>query len=295
MDVGENWAYRPTRRGLHLDEVVVRKIGQTTRVQVAFIAEDHEGKVEWVERRCLESPWAQRENYLESLTVSMAVERAPRPSTHEREAADLVRIFVPHANLIHLYARGMSQIDEIGEVLDRSGLKIEDLTAWPCIEGDGTLTVTWATAQCILEALTAKCPDALLDYLDKREREAREEAVFGYHGPAIWDKKKWLDIPGEQLAASFAEHEEPVHALLRQWIGAEESTYRLDLRQAREELSRVGDIAQRAIRDLRQLRSNRTAAALESELLDPYRRARWPGIPPQSFEASGLASPGLSN
>jgi hypothetical protein len=53
------------------------------------------------------------------------------------------------------------------------------------------------------------------------------------------------------------------------WIGGGELWKGRDLEEARAELSRVGDIAMRAVFELKRLRSNRNADALLQELLDP--------------------------
>lgn len=280
MEVGEEWAYRPNNDRKSFDQVVVRAIGtkRPPRVRIEFGGDEYEGKTAWVSPARLECPWPEIEAYAEADRRWKELSAAYKVPDFEHQAAEIVFFTaLPDDAPLELLnrPRGITEITDMEYVTTELGISKTVLLADPVtIVTDTRTCVPWPTTVQIIQAALARNTLDMFGYLERVEREAERESVTGYDFD-LSEMPNPVHVPGDRMARYFEANTAPIHAIIRGWMGEEVSAERADLVALRAELARVGDIAQRAISQLKQLRSNRAAEGLLHELLSP--RSQWHG------------------
>lgn len=278
MEVGEHYAYRPGTSGT-FHEAVLLAIGvkRPPRVRIRLVGDEWEGEDRWVSPARLEVLWA---NIVEYRKADLALKRllaVPGPSKAEWEAATQVYLCSPEIDPaidLHSYgSRGIAVIRDADLLSEATGLTVSNLLSHPeTIRDESGISVPWPITELIVRALALRRPDRILKYVRERNREVQIESVVGREVPA-WVTGTAFRIDGERVLADYEERVKPELDQLLAWVGEETATPLRTLEEAQAELSRVGEIAQRAIFELKRLRSNRLADGLLAELLDPQPRA----------------------
>lgn len=280
MEIGEVWAFRKNSSVKTFHPVSVKALGskRPPRVKIQFVEDEFEGRQEWVSPARLEVLWGDLGPYAERDAQWKALEKAPTASKLEddaywcvlRDLPDPVAQFWPGQSI-----RGMLAIADVPALANLTGLDELALTANEAtIVEDGFTYVPAAVTMQVARAWAAENSFVILRRIEKEERELERDSVLGHEMGRGWPKDMQGHIPGEAIARSAEKHEKPVWTLVREWIG-EPAAARDELVEMRRELSRVGDIAQRAVGYLKSLRSATMARKLESELLHP--RSEWGG------------------
>lgn len=279
MQVGEEWAYR-ARSIDELEHVQVEKIGtaKPPRVLIRFLADDREGKQEWVPVPRLKTPWDGVEAYAAHERRWAAVTADSPYDTPEVNAADIVyeRMIDPAlAELRDTHRAGYLRIHDPDALAAWLGWPAEQLRNHPTsFEEDGDLIAPWSTAQAVAEAAAQKAPQRLLDHVIEEEIKAQEQAI---HGETLSSSRgrEWY-IPPDRAAAYDREHHRPVRDLLRQWCGAPAVEEREELEALRIEIRRVGAVAERAIKALQAAGQTDLADRLNADLGRPVEQLRSP-------------------
>jgi hypothetical protein len=149
-----------------------------------------------------------------------------------------------------------------------------DLRSHPTTFDDdgGDLIAPWSTARAVAERAAEISPTRILDYVDKEERGAAQEAIHG-HGFASSRGSKGFIEP-DQCIEYDKEHNRPVRNLLRTWCGTAAVTEREELNVLQQEIRRVGEVAEEAIKALRAAGSARDADRLDAKLDSPVEELR---------------------
>lgn len=279
MKVGEDWAYRA--RGVdELEPVQVEKLGNAkpARVLIRFLADDREGKLEWVPVPRLKTLWSEVEAYRGHQRRWAAVIADSPYETPEVDAANTVyeRVIDPAmAELEESHRAGYLRIHEPEALATWLGWPSDQLRNHStCFEEDGDLIAPWPIAQAVAQAAAQKAPQRLLDHVIEEEIKAQQQAI---HGETLRSPrgKDWY-IPPDRAAAYDREHHRPVRDLLRQWCGAPAVEEREELEALRIEILRVGAVAEQAIRALRAAGQAGLADRLNADLGRPAEQLRSP-------------------
>jgi len=275
MEIGERWAYRPQTKG-PFHEVRIIALGQKRppRIRVQFIDDAWEDEKRWVSPARLEVPWAGVDAFVE---YNAAIDRiASYYDASEAEQEAMERVFFTLIDLEHVAddvrrrPDGATRIYDLDALSSQTGLTATDFTDHPDVlrDRDGSLLVPWPLTLRIAKAVAQREPEPLMKWIRKQEELIKIESVTGHEAPA-WITGESFHVTGERLLEYYESTTRPQIECLMDWIGAGEPWKGRDLEEARAELSRVGDIALRAVFELKRLRSNRNADALLQELLDP--------------------------
>jgi hypothetical protein len=165
---------------------------------------------------------------------------------------------------------GATRIFDLAALSSQTGIPVSELTNHPDVlsDRDGSLLVPWPLTLRIAKAVAGREPEPLVKWIRKKENLIEIESVTGHEAPS-WITGESFHVTGERLLEYYESTTRPEIECLMDWIGAGEPWKGRDVGEARAELSRVGEIALRAILELKRLRSNRNADALLQELLDP--------------------------
>lgn len=250
---GTTWAYRARSKD-PLVEVLVVKHGtkRPARVLVRFIDPSFEGREDWVPPARLKAPWADVEAFrAEEARWDAVLSLSPDGDTTETDAAQRVfDLLVPEDvgelrwRDHYLAVRDMQQLASI------AGMPVEKLTSHGDVFDDSEkgFIVPWPVALIAAQSLAQRQTDAVADAVDRDEREFQQEAIHGHH---YGGRSGEWDVPPERVVADDDEYGKPVRELLRAWCGAEAVSRLDELRALRVEIKRVGEIAEQAIRSLR--------------------------------------------
>jgi hypothetical protein len=275
MQIGEHWAYRPQPKGT-FHEVRIVAFGQKRppRVRVQFVDDVWEDEKRWVPPTRLEVPWAGVEGLIE---YNAAIERiASYYDASATEQVAMERVFFTLIDLervaddVRRRPDGATRIYDVEALSRQTGIPADDFTTHPDVlrDRDGSLLVPWPLTKRIAKAVAAREPEPLMKWIREQESRIKIESVTGHEAPA-WITGESFHVTGERLLEYYESTTRPEIDCLMGWIDGGEAWKGRDLEEARAELSRVGDIAMRAVFELKRLRSNRNADALLQELLDP--------------------------
>lgn len=279
MEPGESWAYR-ARGGDPLVEVrVVRKGTQKpARVLVRFVAEEFEGREEWVPPARLKVPWSgveefrAREERWERGSALGPDEDDPR----HYAASEILDAYVD-PELATLNYRGGSSISitKPEALASRLRLELEQLTDYPeAFVEDGAVVAPWPATELVARAVAEQHCEQILHKVAEEEKKARYEAIHGGYISGRRGRGQGSYISPEICAEVDQQHSAPVRTVLRQWCGAGNVERFDELVELRKEIKRVGDVAQRAIGALRAHGLASPAAELERELGTPVEMLR---------------------
>ncbi|MGC0334884.1 hypothetical protein RKD23_007961 [Streptomyces sp. SAI-170] len=281
MDVGERWAYRLAPHHGPVAEVEVLKMGtqRPVRVKVRFVAEEAEGRQEWVPPARLRVVWQDKDAWLA---------REERWSELTRDSPDddnttfraVVILFDEHlwegmvSFGVNYRDRGLLYVDDVpalAALLDvPESFFCNDPRAFA--DKDGALTAPWPTTVEVARLLARTRADHLMAVVAKHERQARRDAIYGRYYPGR-GKNPGIHISAE-ICAEVDRSSQPAYNLLRQWCGADVVESFEELKALRDEVLRIGQLMEQAIGCLRQAGQTRAADRFERELGIPLETLR---------------------
>lgn len=281
MEVGERWAYRAAPHHGPVEEVEVLKMGtqRPLRVKVRFLAEEAEGRQEWVPPARLRTLWQDKDAWL-------AREKQWSELTHDspddEDAAwqAVIMLFDEHL-WDEVVSFGVNQ-------RDRGVLYIQDVPALAALLGvpeslfhtdpraftdtEGVLTTPWPTTVEVACLLARTQADHLVTMLDQHDQQAQQAAIYGryYRGRG---KNPGTYISAE-ICAEVDQASKPARDLLRKWCGNEATETFAELKALRAEVLRIGTLMEQAIGCLRQNGQTTAADRFERELGIPLETLR---------------------
>jgi|HubBroStandDraft_1064217.scaffolds.fasta_scaffold91012_2 hypothetical protein len=278
VQVGEEWAYREKARNPAVRVEVVRVgTSRPPRVRVRFLGEEFEGREDWIPPNRLKvlwsdaTAWQARENRWDAVReASNHVEDTP-----EYWAVSAVFDAVGDDLLDDGYgaSAGVLIIPNPEALVAKVGIGREQLLDDPLafVDDDGTLVAPWVVTLSLAQQLAPRFAEQILDEVARSEARQAQEAIYGkdYGG-----RNPWYVSP--EICAETAEKWQPSYDLLREWCGATAVDRHDELLALRAEILRVGQVAERAIRELEATGHDRVAKQLEREL----------GVPVETLRAS---------
>jgi hypothetical protein len=254
LKVGSEWAYRQ-----HRDDptvcVRVLRVGKERplRVKVRFLDDEFEGREAWVPRPRLKAPWAELGSWQAREERWEAVRRAPAAmcTSPEYWATDYVLSSVADLGVEIGCGRNATvlSISDPSALANLLSLTTEELVEDPlAFDGDdGSLVAPWATAERVARRVAPLRAKQLLAGIERREAEARGRALHG-HYYELGGGKACYRAPED--CAELDEHWQPGHDLVREWCGAEAVNRHDEIQALRDEVLRLSEILDRAIREL---------------------------------------------
>jgi hypothetical protein len=129
------------------------------------------------------------------------------------------------------------------------------------------LVAPWPVAEQVARRLACRISDQVLAYIADEEATGREQAIYGLHYKGR--KGNAFCVPPE-VCSTLNQRWQPAYDVLRDWCEPEASQQRdtLEAQRAeaallRAELLRTGQVAEQAIRELREREASRVARDLE--------------------------------
>ncbi|MFG2825643.1 hypothetical protein ACGFX4_40215 [Kitasatospora sp. NPDC048365] len=282
MERGERWAHRVAPYKGPVNEVEVLKVGtqRPVRVKVRFVADEAEGREEWVPKARLRVPWEEKDAWLhrQDRWDALISDGPEDDQDTDFVAASLVFDTCPVTETVSMgwntRERGVLYIHDVPALASMLQVPQDLFTSDPrtFTDDDGTLNAPWPTTLAVAERIAAAHAAPLLAVLAEQEKQAQHDALYGryYRGrgkgggthisPEICDEVDQKYQPGRDLA--------------RQWCGTD-ATARLDELQAlRAEVIRIGKLTEEAITALHTAGENRKADDLTRRLGVPLESLR---------------------
>ncbi|GGK81793.1 hypothetical protein Sme01_62800 [Sphaerisporangium melleum] len=266
MDVGEVWAFRdqPKAVGEQVYRVeVVRNGGPRKRgdLHVRFLDGEEAGLQEWVARGQLLAQWTDVEALLDDDRRWASVFECSREvrGSAEFEAAKLVIGHVRPKNRIRLRHAvadaGVMEIADLDDVTSWLDLDPKELRRQPLAFEDrfGTFVTAWPTTRQIARRVAEVLGSDIL-----KKMIAQEEAMKTDRRGQRWYRDEKTDRELERL--------ESIVGVLHEWCGSDDIDRYDELKALRAEVERLGELVQRATRELRQRKCHTIAATIESDL-----------------------------
>lgn len=234
------------------------------KVRIELIADEWQGERRWVSPARLEVPWEDRHDYIE-LDRKIRAVRAWNPSRLDRRTAEHVFIKLVPLEVAEFNAdsSGTSVVYDVPALARLTGLTQDELRAEPAYLSEQDLFVPWPTTERVGRAVAAKHPHKLLTGIEREEREANENALFGV---TITDfNGEDHELGPVEVRERFEQRQQPYLDKLREWIGVERAA---DLLERRDLLVRLGTVASIATEALDALEptQKRTVWRLRAEL-----------------------------
>lgn len=279
MEPGDRWAYRA--RGIDaLVEVQVLKIGtnKPARVLVRFKDEACEGREEWVPPSRLKVRWNEVESFLaQEEKWDRVTASSPNHDNHVLVAVGVVFDELIPSELAELdYRYAVLRTRNLEGLVSLVKIDSVEITerAESFIDYEDQAWIAPFEAALLVATTAAKMESAtILRWVDKREQEARYEAIHGRHYPSRKGRDSFHVQP--ERCREYDELEDrPVREILRGWCGSQAIDRFDELAALRIEVRRIGDIATEAIRALDDAGDSKKATALEQKLGTPVEMLR---------------------
>lgn len=272
MEPGESWAYRA--RGVDpLVEVSVVRLGsqKPARVLVHFVADEFEGREEWVSPARLKALWegvgeyrAREERWNRIYDAGLDLDD-PRRSAAEEVFELLIEREVAWVGYRKGGAIWIAQPEVLATQLD---LGVEQLIGHPdSFVEDGVVVAPWEITELVVRTAAQRSPDTIMNRVWEGELEARREAIHGHY--LSTSRGKDMYISPERSIEFDNDYGKPVREALRAWCGVEAVERFDELVELRKEIKRVGEVAQSAIDALRAAGHASLASRLERDLGTP--------------------------
>ncbi|SOE13658.1 hypothetical protein SAMN06272775_4635 [Streptomyces sp. 2323.1] len=273
MEPGESWAYRAAPYHGAVSEVEVLKVGtqRPLRVKVRFVADDEEGREEWVPPVRLRVPWQQRDEWLErQLRWDELTRDGPGDEDAEFLAASLVFDECSVEDVVSMgwnyRERGVLYVDDVPALAAMLDVPEDFFVADPraIVDDAGAATAPWPTTLAVARLLARSRAESLAAVLAEEEERTRRRAVYGeyYRGRG---KNPGTHISPE-ICAEVDRIHKPGRDLVRQWCGSEAVDNLAELKALRAEVVRIGKLMEEAIRSLREAGQPRVADKFERQL-----------------------------
>jgi hypothetical protein len=265
MNVGEVWAYRSSPQG-RFHPVQILDLGKKARVE--FEEPSFEGERRWVPRSRLEVLWAGVDAYLEIEQRWEHVADDPVDGDEFRAAEVVFGELIPEevADLRYDGYKGVVDVPDLGALSLMVKIPEEQLSALPAFIDQDGWHIPWGTTMAVARTAAAMYPDKIFAYIDRLRSKYRGPLVLGEDAENIITGEEYRRSP-QKVQEMYAKWEAPLVSILQAWIGEDRVVERADLDGLRRELTRVGDVASRAISAL-QARSKREGQSYRIELED---------------------------
>jgi hypothetical protein len=223
------------------------------RVKVRFLDDEFEGREDWVPVARLEALWENLGSWQARQERWEAVRHAAAPeySSPEYWATDYVLSSVADLGVEIGCGRNATvlSISDPKALADLVGLTTEELAEDPLAfdDDDGSLVASWATAERVARYVAPLRARKLLAGIERREAEARWRTLHGYYYE-LGGGKACYRTPED--CAELDEHWQPGHDLVREWCGEEAVNRHDEVQGLRDEMLRLSEILERAIREL---------------------------------------------
>lgn len=281
MEVGERWAHRVAPHHGPVAEVEVLKMGtqRPLRVKVRFIAEEAEGRQEWVPPARLRVAWQDKDAWLAREERWNELTR-DSPDDEDTAFRAVVILFDEHlweglvSFGVNYRDRGLLYVDDVPALAALLDVPESFFCSDPraITDTDGALTAPWPTTVEVARLLARTRADHLMAVVDQHERRARQAAIYGRYYPGR-GKNPGTHISPE-ICAEVDRSSQPAYDLLRQWCGADVAESFEELKALRDEVFRIGQLMEQAIGCLRQAGQVRAADRFERELGIPLETLR---------------------
>ena len=277
MNAGEAWAYR-ARTADPLVEVKIVRIGsrRPARILARFVAPEFEGREDWIPPARLKVPWTQaaeftaRERRWTAIGNVAQIDRTP-----EHHASSWVFSELIDPSLASTDANkhaGVSRIHDVAGLCEALGEPPGRLREGPLsFVEDGHLIVPWPTTEFIAQTVVRRNPDLVLRHVTAEQTAYSRKMTHGVFFPATQ-----LDRGGHADGGYYARklddpQNRPCWQLLRRWCGANAVERHDELEELRREVTRLSDLVQTAVEDLRAAGRRREAQLLAAALRSTVR------------------------
>lgn len=280
MDIGSEWAYRTNQRK-PVTRVKVLRVGanRPLRVLVRFMADEYEGREEWVPPARLKTTWDKAEVWVANDKQWTALRDASwRPyEDPELRAAEMVldnRAALTCIETGYNKDTGILYIKDM-EALARLLPVADELTPDPLwiADSNGTWAAPFATMLLVAKHVARVYADEILAEVAQAEAEARLEAVHGRYYPRRRGEGEYIS---PEICREVDQRYIPAWNLVRDWCGQDAVDRLNELEALRQEVFRLGKLMERSITALRRWDAN-AADSLEKELgipVETLRRSR---------------------
>ncbi|MGW7276263.1 hypothetical protein ACWGH5_37900 [Streptomyces sp. NPDC054864] len=281
MEVGERWVYRVEPHCGPVAEVEILKMGtqRPVRVEVRFVAEEAEGRQEWVPPSRLRVNWQDKDAWLAHQERWIELTR-DSPDDDDTTLRAVIILFDEHlwdglvSFGVNYRDRGVLYIDDAPALAALLDVPATFFRSDPrsFVDADGALTAPWPTTVEVARLLARTRADHLMAVVHEHERQARQEAIYGcyYRGRG---KNPGTYISPE-ICAEVNRSSQPSYDLLRQWCGADAPEDFEELKALRDEVLRIGKLMEQAIDTLRQAGETKAGDRFERELDIPLETLR---------------------
>ncbi len=269
MQVCEHWAFQARPRAGQLHPPVQAEIVSLSRgrVRVRWAAGEQYGELAWVRTADLHVPWVDVDAWvqdqqawdqleMELRPVDLAARWALTMCTQPLQIrADALAGGEGHALRLRHPEQDLELIDlDLAELLSLPGAHISRL---------GHYRGPWAAATLLSRACVRHDPDSVLNAVASAEERCRRGLLWGEAVPGPGQVRR---RPPDFFRNELRERVDPGAQLIRSWCSAADTDRFDELVALREELMRVGVLAERAIAELENAGARRTAKTLRREL-----------------------------
>lgn len=283
MEVGEDWAYRAKQRD-RVTQVKVLRIGtnRPPRVFVKFVADEFEGREEWVPPARLKTLWSEVDDWLANEARWTALHDASWRDSDDAEllAAELIidgRSSLGCVSIGGTSDNGILYIQDVDALSERLGLDGTELTSDPlCIRSDdGTWACPFSVMLTVAKRAAQVLTDEILAEIEKEERRAQQRAIHGEYQPSRRGDGYYFR---PEVCAEVDVRYVPAWRLMREWCGQDAVERHTELIALRDEVFRLGKLVEQAVTALAK-HDKATARDLEKEL----------GVPIETLRAASVA------
>lgn len=257
--------------------VRVTRVGtsEPQRFKIDFVADEFEGRAEWVSRARLQCPWPVAGEWVAERKAWHAASAAEEPADPESEAVDSVlRLLVPPAIARReplSTRKALVTVVRPDLLAALAGTTVDDAVAGGWWHHQ-VCTVPWETTVRLCRHIVARNELRVLPWL----RELEQASVRGRkHGEWTQQRGQKVFVPPSAFGENYDSYEREMFELIREWLGAQVASREDELATLRAELDRVTAVAQAAVSALRHEGLESRAWSLQKDLRPGTTRKEW--------------------